>query len=334
MLLVTGLSIALNSAATLLGGLLPSQEIAYINTQDFIHRLYVVDVAHGLSYRLTAAPIACCDFRWSPDGQRIVFTSSIANVPQVFVVNHDGSALRTLTIDNTWKRDVRWMRDSTQILYSSHPLTTTEDADLYLVDADNREARAITNTPEVEISSTLSPDGNWIAFFRYDNDSLLPEIVIINMHTGVIVAAFEDATNYDPLQWSPDSTCVLFTLLAGGGIIYVLDVQTGQSEALTNSTQSNYRAEWSPDGTQIVFVSERDANPEIYVMNADGSAQRRLTDSPSALEDYPTWSPDGTQIAFSSTVNGQSDIYMMNADGSNIRRVTSHAYSWLPRWRP
>ena len=53
----------------------------------------------------------------------------------------------------------------------------------------------------------------------------------------------------------------------------------------------------SPDGRQIAFMSARDGNPEIYVMNADGSNLRRLTNHP-AGESSPTWSPSGSQIAF------------------------------------
>src|SRR6185436_11226570 len=54
---------------------------------------------------------------------------------------------------------------------------------------------------------------------------------------------------------------------------------------------------WSPDGRKLAFVSERDGNAEIYVMNADGSAQENLTRQP-ANDSHPAWSPDGRKIAF------------------------------------
>ena len=57
---------------------------------------------------------------------------------------------------------------------------------------------------------------------------------------------------------------------------------------------------WSPDGRKIAFVSDRDGNSEIYVMNADGSGQRRLTRNP-AYDADPAWSPDGRTIAFVTT---------------------------------
>jgi HYR domain/WD40-like Beta Propeller Repeat len=89
---------------------------------------------------------------------------------------------------------------------------------------------------------------------------------------------------------------------------------------------------------KIAFVSQRDGgvdNPEIYVMNADGSEQTRLTNN-QFLDGFPTWSPDGTKIAFSRTVSpGNDEIYVMNADGSEQTRLTnSPASDSDPNWSP
>jgi Tol biopolymer transport system component len=78
---------------------------------------------------------------------------------------------------------------------------------------------------------------------------------------------------------------------------------------------------WSPDGRKLAFVSRRDGNSEIYVMNSDGSAQENLTRQP-ANDSHPSWSPDGRKIAFVSRRDGNSEIYVMNADGSGLRNVT------------
>ena len=65
---------------------------------------------------------------------------------------------------------------------------------------------------------------------------------------------------------------------------------------------------------RIAFVSQRDGNPEIYVMNVDGKNQRRLTDNP-ADEWDPSWTPGGKGIVFSSKRDRNSEIYVMDADG-------------------
>ena len=85
---------------------------------------------------------------------------------------------------------------------------------------------------------------------------------------------------------------------------------------------------------RIAFVSDRDGDPEIYVVNAGGSGATRLTESPGG--DYaPSWSPDGTQIAFYSERDGNAEIYIMNADGSELTRLTNHtANDYDPSWSP
>jgi Tol biopolymer transport system component/serine/threonine protein kinase len=85
---------------------------------------------------------------------------------------------------------------------------------------------------------------------------------------------------------------------------------------------------------QFAFVSERDGNREIYIMNADGSGARNLTNNPADDWD-PAWSPDGNEIAFHSMRDGNGEIYVMNADGSNPRNLTNNpASDYHPIWSP
>jgi TolB protein len=81
-------------------------------------------------------------------------------------------------------------------------------------------------------------------------------------------------------------------------------------------------------------MSDRDGDYEIYLMNADGSNQTRLTNNP-ASDGWPCFSPDGTKIAFESLRDGDPEIYVMNADGSNQTRITNNpAYDGHPSWGP
>jgi TolB protein len=91
---------------------------------------------------------------------------------------------------------------------------------------------------------------------------------------------------------------------------------------------------WSPDGRKLAFVSLRDGNREIYVMNADGSGQENLTRQP-ASDSHPSWSPDGRKLGFVSRRDGNAEIYVMNADGSGLRNLTRTPTDDLgPAWSP
>ena len=94
----------------------------------------------------------------------------------------------------------------------------------------------------------------------------------------------------------------------------------------------------SAQGGKIAFVSDRDGNGDIYVMNADGSEQTRLTNTHPYINVEPDWSPDGSRIVFASGRDKRADIYVMNADGSEQTRLTDVlGYSGLdefPSWSP
>jgi TolB protein len=107
---------------------------------------------------------------------------------------------------------------------------------------------------------------------------------------------------------------------------------------LTRSPWPEFDATWSPDGTQIAFRSERGGDPEIWLMNADGSEPRRLAPGLS-----PAWSPDGSEIAYSSPGDilcppgrglGCTGISIMNADGSRRHRVPNTDGGEYPSWSP
>jgi Tol biopolymer transport system component len=141
------------------------------------------------------------------------------------------------------------------------------------------------------------------------------------------------ATDIFP-TWSPDSRHVAFVSDRDGNFeIYVMK-SDGSDILQFTSTQTNPgngRAAWSKDGSRIAW----DFGSEIYVMNADGSAQTRLTDD--RFSDLaPSWSPDGRRLAIWSSRDSDWEIYTMNADGSGgLTRVTySPGSDSQPAWSP
>ena len=99
---------------------------------------------------------------------------------------------------------------------------------------------------------------------------------------------------------------------------------SGLTNITHNGTDDVYGL-YSPDGTKMVFASDREGAFDIYVMNADWTNITNLTNSIKSEDRHPKLSHDGTKIVFDSQRDGPTEIYIMNADGSNQTRLTSNS---------
>lgn len=137
--------------------------------------------------------------------------------------------------------------------------------------------------------------------------------------------------------WSPDGTHIAFASNVNGNYeIYVLNISTGESDALTNNNWDDLYPTWSPDGKQIAFTTNRDSNWDVYVMDTNGkNPPQRLTTDP-VYEGNPVWSPDGSRIAYVEGRDDKRDIKVMNTDGSDPQPLTTRATSadYSPAWSP
>jgi Tol biopolymer transport system component len=138
----------------------------------------------------------------------------------------------------------------------------------------------------------------------------------------------------DMIQKTSIAFTVIFISLIQGVFFCGCKSQIPKDIPSTVTPAVDIRPQWNPDGSQIVFASDRDGNQEIYVVDANGSNQIRLTNN-SNLDNYPKWSPDGSKIAYLSLKERQNDIYIMNSDGSNQIKLTENARGvWFGSWSP
>jgi Tol biopolymer transport system component len=109
----------------------------------------------------------------------------------------------------------------------------------------------------------------------------------------------------------------------GSWQLYILDLATGASRALTDRANNNF-PDWSGDNARIAFVSDRDGNEEIYIMNRDGSAQTRLT-TQAGRDLHPYFSPDGKTLLYNSMRATQFDVFALELASGGERQITNTA---------
>ncbi len=284
-----------------------------------IPRMWLLAVAALLLAAPDPAPFIQ-DVAWSPDGTLLACSVARGDWDRggdydIYVLRPDGSGVRRLTDARGADLWISWSPDGKRIAFSSR---RTGAPEIYVMNADGTSQARLTDGGGS--APSWSPDGKRIAFMRkVDGQS---QIFVMSAGTAggnSVLLASTGANEWNPI-WSPDGTRILFYSDREGqgkDQIYTVLADGSNLHRLTAGEGNNIFPAWSPDGGRIVFGAVRAGGKGIYVMNADGTGERKLYDGGYLAR----FSPDGRSIAILDGNWPSSRLSIGKADGTEMRSL-------------
>lgn len=219
---------------------------------------------------------------WSPDNRRIAFERSLPKFAAIYVIKADGTGLRRVS-HSQFATDPAWSPNGRRIVFMRENHKPRFETGLTLADPDGGHVTKLTRGL-FDHPGDFSPDGRRITFVRANRDRG-SAIFVIGVNGRGLKRLTPYAPNYDRPTWSPDGKRILFNSYSephpgksanlytvrpdGSGLKQLTEIAGGEINA--------FGAQWSPDGTQIIYHKVGPDLSDLFVLNADGSNERQFT---------------------------------------------------------
>jgi YD repeat-containing protein len=287
--------------------------IVFASNRDGNAQLYSMDASGGSLIRLTNNGANDDHPRWSPNGSKILLQSDRDNpatgASDIYVMNANGTGQTRLTVDAADDCNAVWSPDGSKIVFQS--LRNGSYYQIYSMNANGTNQVNITNGSSADSQPSWSPDGLKIAFASERDHAGMPSVYVMNANGSNqtrLTSSSEPFRDEQPI-WSPDSSRIAFV-----------------------STRDSVIDTWqeTDDNGLILTRTAVRTNKEVYLMNANGTGQARLTNT-LENDDAPGWSPEGTKIIFRSDRERDSfdptqQLWVMNSDGANQAPINSNVF--------
>ncbi len=235
---------------------------------------------------------------WSPDGSKIAFYSNEGGTIDIWMMSSDGKVTYRLTRNNNIEMNPDWSPDGSMIAYQSLPVGSEKEKwDIWVMKNDGSNAKQITSNSGSNMNPSWSPDGSALAF-ESDRDGYVNIMLITNIK--------------DVIKGNEPNLIIL-----------------------TSGKWEDRNPEWSPDGSRIIFQTNRLGNWDIFETSIDGSDLKPFI-ATLADEVEPDWSPDRRWIIFSTNEPGYYEIQALDWPERIRKAKLSPAYqeAHSPRWSP
>ncbi|HMD80263.1 MAG TPA: hypothetical protein VKE92_03080, partial [Anaerolineales bacterium] len=279
---------------------------------------------------------------------QIAFVSARSGIPQIYLMNTDGTELTALTITAEGSCQPAWSPDGGQLVFTSPCRARGDfyedaypDSSLFIMNADGTGLTQLTTGPEANFDPAWSPDGNRIAFTSLRDG--YKQIYMLNLDSQIETRLTNTPPEIESSQpvWSPFGNQIAYIVKRVGAYQIWTMTDDGQDNAqLVRSGQDlwDFSPHWSPDGTIILF-SQRNkgvSKPWLMTINVTNPEQgpTRLN-FPTPIEDVE-FSPDSVWLVFEGTdTEANRDIYLITMTGGSRTRLTNDPnVDFDPAWRP
>ena len=253
----------------------PSKEkIAFLSDRNGTNALWVMEAKSGNNdskRQVSAAGVEVVAFRWSPDSNRVGIEVVDGDAHVIEVLDTESGDSLSLTSANENAKIGDWSPDGEWLVYAA-----SEGEVSGIRRRNPTGVDEITLTTGTDSRPRWSGNGQWIAFNRTSSGGSI-DLVVMDKDGGNVVVVAE-GVHGESHGWAPDSKKLVY---ARGELseaeIYVVGWDGKGVEKLTSNRVTDGTPRWSPDGSEILFLSEGDGSFDIFSMDKDGGHQVRLT---------------------------------------------------------
>ena len=308
-------------------------------------RLFRVPAGGGLPEPLPMPKAGAGDY--SPDGARVVYSPLFRDfrtwkryqggwAQDLYIFDLASHDLVQVTDHPRSDRDPMWIGDS--VVFSSD---RDGKLNLYAYDVGTGAVEQLTRHATWDVRWP-SDDGSGRIVYELDGELVIFDLAA-KTSTPISIRVPDDGLSRRPSRVSAAGQIEDFELSPKGeralfvarGDIFTAPIEHGVTRNLTRSSGAHDKwARWSPDGRRVAFVSDRDGEEEIWLVDQDGSGEpEQLTDGGSAMRYAPEWSPDGERLAFS---DKEGRLYVLEVAGREMRQIADEergqlrTYEWSP----